>query len=146
MTRINFEFRKKVLEEIPELKKCFQCGTCVSSCYAEKYIGSYSPRKKILGALYGDKEVLSKELWKCATCNACDERCPQGVNPYEVLTKLKNIAVRENICPESFREKSDIIIETGYAFLIDEKVNNNRKALGLKEIKPKESLRFVKNG
>lgn len=146
MTKINFEFRNKVIEEIPEIKKCLQCGTCTSSCYAEKYIGSYNPRKKILLALYGQKDILSKELWKCSTCNSCNERCPRGVNPYEVLTRLKNIAVRENISPESFPEKADIIIETGFAYPIDDDVNNARKTLGLSEIKQKESLKFIKNG
>ena len=96
MNNINFRLRNELIKEIPELLKCFQCGTCVSSCLAERYGKAYSPRKKILAALYGEKQILDKELWRCLTCNNCNERCPQEVNPYDVLVKLKKLNAEFN--------------------------------------------------
>ncbi len=95
MSPINFEYRKQLIAEIPDLLKCFQCGTCTAACQANKYGGAYSPRQKILAAQYGNKSIINEELWRCVTCNSCNERCPQEVNPYEILIKLKNIAYRD---------------------------------------------------
>jgi len=139
--KINFALRDLLIKEIPEMLKCYQCGTCVSGCPAEIYGKGYSPRRKILAALYGDKRLFNSELWKCATCNSCNERCPQEVNPYEVLIKLKNFVVRNKLMDEEVKSIRQKVFKTGYSILISERTNMKRKELGLNKIKPKKGLR-----
>ncbi|OIO63695.1 hypothetical protein AUJ69_00605 [Candidatus Woesearchaeota archaeon CG1_02_47_18] len=143
---INFKLRKQILEEIPEIKKCFQCGSCTSGCLAAKYLGAFSPREKIIRAATGDKQVLSSELWKCASCNNCNERCPQGVNPFEVLLKLKNIAIRMGLAPEELVSKAREVIEQGYIVELNKMVQENRTELGLPELEPVEENKKLCEG
>lgn len=148
MADINKELRDKIIQEIPELKKCFQCGTCTSSCPAKIYSGHFSPRELILQCLRGmQEEILDDNLWRCITCNSCNERCPQDVNPYEVIVKLKNIAVREGMVSEERRQAMsqafDMVIDTGFAYPANELVRKRRQEQGLDEHKD-VSLGFVK--
>ncbi len=140
MNDINFELREKLVKEIPELLNCFQCGTCVSSCLAERYGEAYSPRRKILAALYGREKILDDQLWRCVTCNSCNERCPQEVNPYDVLVKLKNYAIKHGLGDESHKETSDRIKKTGFSLPITERDQQKRKELGLPELKENPAL------
>ncbi|MBU0756520.1 MAG: 4Fe-4S dicluster domain-containing protein [Nanoarchaeota archaeon] len=141
MTEINLELRKELVKEIPELLKCFQCGTCVSSCLAEKYSGSYSPRRKILMACYGQKDIIAKELWRCVTCNSCNERCPQEVNPYDVLIKLKNYALKHGLVEdEALQATEKLVRKTGRAMPVNERTQRMRQELGLEELKPIDDL------
>jgi heterodisulfide reductase subunit C2 len=143
---INFELRKELVREIPNILKCFQCGTCVSGCPAEKYGKAYSPRRKILAALYGDKGLLSQELWKCTTCNSCNERCPQGVNPFDVIVKLKNYALKNGLAPAELKKPLASVIETGVSMPVTDRTNRIRADLGLPEIKQKKLGELVKDG
>ncbi len=137
---INFGNRQDIIKEIPELQKCFQCGTCVSSCPARIYSGHFSPRGFILECLHGmQSEVLNDNLWHCITCNNCNERCPQDVNPYEVIVKLKNIAIREGLVSKERHDELvkafNHLVETGSAYPVSELVKKNREELGLAPFK-----------
>jgi len=140
MTEINQGLRKRIIDEIPDLLKCFQCGTCVSSCPAKIYSGHFSPREFILQCLHGMQEkVINDDLWRCVSCNSCNERCPQDVNPYEVIVKLKNIAVRESLISA---EKHALlvaafnqVIETGCAYPVSELTKKRREELDLSQHK-----------
>ena len=130
--KIDMKVRRELLVEVPEAKKCFQCSTCAASCVVLRYSGGLNPRVLIVRALCGDAEVVaSADLWKCATCAQCDERCPQGVNPFEVLMTLKNIAVRKGLAPESRVAAARAIAETGLAFPMSPSVDSRREKLGL---------------
>lgn len=141
MLNIDFELRNEITKEIPEILRCYQCGTCVSSCTSEKYGKSYSPRRKILAASYGDKVVFTSELWKCVTCNNCNERCPQEVNPYDVLVKLKNYSIRKGFVDEGFSDSEKFIVDTGRILQITDGTQARRKKLGLEEIKTSDELK-----
>ena len=134
------DLHARITEQIPELMKCFQCGTCVSSCPAKVYSGHFSPREFILDCLNGmEKRVLDDNLWRCITCNNCNERCPQGVNPYEVIVKLKNIALREGLVSESRRAEAygalSSLLETGSAYPLTGLVATKREEAGLQPVK-----------
>jgi heterodisulfide reductase subunit C2 len=140
MADIDAEKRNRMVAEIPDLLKCYQCGTCVSSCPAKIYSGHFSPRELILRSLRGMQEGnLNDDLWRCITCNNCNERCPQDVNPYEVVVKLKNIALREGLVSkertESMTASFNRLIDTGLAYPNTELSAKRRKELGLSELK-----------
>jgi len=137
---IDFETRKQFTSAIPDILKCFQCGTCVSSCTSNRYGDAYSPRLKILAALYGNKSILGEELWKCVTCNNCNQRCPQEVNPFEVLIKMKNMSYKMGLVDESYAVAEKTFASTGRLLPITDGAQTRRKSLGLEEIKPVKEL------
>ena len=79
------------------IKRCFQCGTCVASCPIWAIDERFNPRKIIRMALLGMKEeVLSSEfIWFCSRCYACYEQCPQDVRITELMGAIASIAERE---------------------------------------------------
>jgi len=140
---IDFKLRKKIIDEIPKLQRCFQCGTCVSSCPAKIYSGHFSPREFILECLHGLQEkVINDDLWRCLTCHNCNERCPQDVNPYKVIVLLKNIAIREGLVSEEKRNELiaafNHVIETGCAYPQSDLSKQMRSDKGLKPVKEEQ--------
>jgi len=131
---INFELRHKVMNLDPAFSKCFQCGTCVSSCIATRCIGGekYNPRQTVTKALYGSKSSYDNpSMWSCAMCHRCEERCPEGAKPTELFAMLKNMAYAEGLAPEHVNARVKMIIETGGGFPLTPVTNSVRKRLGL---------------
>ncbi len=79
------------------IMRCFQCSTCTASCPVAEIVPSYNPRKIIRMSLLGMKnEVLSSdEIWICAICQMCTERCPQDVRISDVMGAIRQIAEKE---------------------------------------------------
>ncbi len=141
MSCIDIEFRKQILAEAPEIVRCFQCSACVGGCLAARYLGNFNPRMKILSALHGRKDELNDILFNCAMCNTCNERCPQDVNPFEVLIKLKNIAVRLGLISDEKLATSKTVIDTGRGFMITSHTDSIREQLGLPPVKKTDVLK-----
>jgi len=70
-------------------------------------------------------------LWLCAACFTCVDHCPQGVDLAGVLRTLRNMAVKEGIVPNVFRELIENILKTGYAYRIPELRLKKRVERGL---------------
>ncbi|MDY6854766.1 MAG: 4Fe-4S dicluster domain-containing protein [Thermodesulfobacteriota bacterium] len=137
MITIDSELRRKILENNEDIKRCYQCFTCSASCPVMRYDPDFNPRLLIVKALYGSKEILeSEEFWKCLSCNRCNERCPQGVNPYLVLVRLKNLLFSLNLAPKERIKARELIINTGLAYPLSKAINRKRNELGLTEIEP----------
>lgn len=115
------------------LLSCFQCGTCTSDCPIARFSDSYSPRKILRMVQLGLKQrVLSLDtLWLCASCFACTDRCPQGVEVATILRVLRNMAAKRNCIPGVFKELGTNILKTGYAYQIPESRVKRREKLGL---------------
>jgi len=80
-----------------EIMKCFQCSTCTIGCPVTEIVPSYNPRRIIQMSLLGmKKEVLeSDEIWLCAICQTCSERCPQDVKISDLMGAIRRIAEKE---------------------------------------------------
>jgi len=82
---------------------------------------------------------MNDDLWRCLTCHNCNERCPQDVNPYEVVVKLKNIAIREGKVSVEKREESiaayNLVAETGFSYPASELTDKKREEQGLEKLK-----------
>ena len=65
-----------------DLKKCFQCATCTSTCSLSSDEGAF-PRKQVLLAQWGMKKELLKDPapWLCFYCGECSKRVPAGGQP-----------------------------------------------------------------
>lgn len=127
---------KREIREIPGIEKiklCFQCGTCTADCPIARFSEIYSPRKIMRMTQLGMKKKLlsSESLWLCAACFTCVDHCPQGVDIAGVVRALRNMAVREGIIPDMFKELTDNILKTGYAYKIPELRKKKRTEKGL---------------
>lgn len=112
-----------------ELLKCFQCGTCHSSCPSGRYT-SLNVRKIVRDSVRKDVSG-EKELWMCTTCYNCQERCPRGIKITDSILDLRSEAVRKSEILPAHRKVCEFIIETGHAIPIDDEHINTRKNIGL---------------
>jgi len=145
-SRVDPSFKHEVMREHDgeTLKTCFQCGTCTSSCPTARFSSSYRPRTVLRMAQLGLKEktLSSNALWLCTACFTCTDRCPQGVEVASVLRVLRNLAVKNGIIPNIYKELTSSICDTGYAYRIPELRHKKRGEAGLPPL-PKSSVADV---
>ncbi len=92
------------LEEIKKTKAgenvldCIQCGVCAGSCPAA-WAMDYTPMQIIRMIHLGMKDPIfsSTTMWICAMCHTCATRCPRGLDIPQIMSTLKNIAIKEDI-------------------------------------------------
>jgi heterodisulfide reductase subunit C len=128
-----FKYEMSLVSGFEKLRLCFQCGTCTADCPIARFSETYHPRRLMRMTQLGMKDrVLSSEaLWLCAACFTCVDHCPQGVNIAGIIRALRNMAVKEDIIPPVFRELTDNILKTGYAYRIPELRQKKRAERGL---------------
>ena len=73
-----------------DLSTCMQCGSCTAACGLSD-AGELFPRKEIIWASWGQKDLLMKDrdLWLCHQCGDCTVTCPRGVRPGDILANLR---------------------------------------------------------
>ncbi|MGQ4911252.1 MAG: CoB--CoM heterodisulfide reductase subunit C [Candidatus Thorarchaeota archaeon] len=132
------EFVDRIVEAgADRIRTCIQCGTCSSVCPSGRRT-AFRTREIIRKALLGLKdEVLSSpDLWLCATCLTCLERCPREIKVTDAIIIMRNMAVEEGFMLPQHRKTSQKLLETGHAVPINDANRQMRKELGLKEIPP----------
>lgn len=119
-----------------QLMRCFACGTCTASCPVREIDEKFNPRRIIRMVLLGMREeVLSSQfIWLCSTCYACQERCPQDVRITELMSAIKNLAVKEGHLPAAYKMQLELIRNMGRLYEIDEFDNKKRSKAGLPEL------------
>ncbi len=112
---------------------CFTCGTCSAGCPVAAERPEYSPRRFLRLALLGlgGRAAEDPALWLCTGCDTCVERCPQGVDPVEVIAALRNAASRRGRAHTSYKVQVKEVLGSGRIYPIDEFENENRQDLGL---------------
>jgi len=93
----NFRYEIASMPGGENIMKCFQCSTCTVGCPISELVSTYNPRKIIQMSLLGMRnEVLeSEEIWLCAVCQTCSERCPQDVKISDLMGAIRRIAEKE---------------------------------------------------
>ncbi len=96
---------KVVIDGIKEsggdaFKFCYQCGTCETVCPWNN-VRHFFVRKIINQAKYGVVPFESEDLWLCATCGACVQRCPRGVELIDVMRAMRRLLVPDGVVPAS---------------------------------------------
>lgn len=98
----NLRLRNVPGDQQPEY--CHQCGKCSSGCLVADFF-DFRPRRIVAMVQLGFIEELleSEEIWKCAQCLACTERCPRDVAPYDVIQALQNLAFKnDRVFPKDY--------------------------------------------
>jgi heterodisulfide reductase subunit C len=119
------------------IRTCIQCGTCSSVCPSGRRT-AFRTREIIRKALLGlrDEVLSSPDLWLCATCLTCLERCPRQIKTTDAIIIMRNMAVQEGYMLPEHRKASKKLLETGHAVPIDEKNMKIRGELEIGEIPP----------
>lgn len=118
------------------LMKCFTCLSCVTCCPVTQVNPKFSPIRILRMALYGLKEevLTSDNLWLCSSCYTCQENCPMAVRITDILTLLKNMAVKAGNAPVGIRAQMDIIKGNGRIYPLDDFDNKKRQKIDLPPI------------
>jgi len=140
MVKINHEFREKLNEVLGGItyNYCYQCGACVANCPAHRFNNDFNPRNIVLEAIYGMEEELLKpdsQIWNCTNCYNCYERCPQGVNPIEVIIALKNMAMEKGTNPPVVNSILERVKKTGKTVVETDLIRRRRTELNLPDFK-----------
>ena len=113
--------------------RCYQCGTCASSCPVTKITSLFNPREVINLSLLGKKEeVISGDaIWLCCSCYNCQERCPQEVEIADIMYALRNIAIKEGHIPNIYSEFASALLKNGRIVGVSKFVEKKRPSPGL---------------
>lgn len=114
------EFATPMLE-IPEMIKeagqhtldlCYQCGTCSGTC-PWNLVREFRVRDIIARAQLGLSGYEGEDLWLCATCNACVDRCPRGVEIVDVIRSIRAILKETGTIPRTLRSVMASVVSNG---------------------------------
>ncbi|MBN2239158.1 MAG: (Fe-S)-binding protein [Dehalococcoidales bacterium] len=96
------------------LKLCYQCGTCTATC-PWNLVKSFIVRRIMHQGQMGLTDFENEELWMCATCKACVDRCPRGVAIIDVMRSMRRAIVEFNVggIPDGLRISMKNISGTG---------------------------------
>lgn len=135
---LNSDFKYEIIKEPggENFLRCLQCGTCTASCPVKDIDPDYNCRRIIRMALIGDKEqVLKSEfIWMCSTCYSCYERCPQDVKITDLMTALKNIAVRYGCIHPNIKSQIELLEKFGALSEVSDFENRMREKYGLPKV------------
>jgi heterodisulfide reductase subunit C len=95
--------RQKLIERAQaDVRECYQCGNCTSSCPAA-FTFDYMPNQlmRMLQVGLVDQVLDSKAIQLCVQCLTCTGRCPRNINISGIFEDLKTVAVaQERKVPE----------------------------------------------
>ena len=96
---------KVVIDGIKEaggeaFKFCYQCGLCDTVCPWNR-VRRFSVRRMMHEAQLGVVPFESEDLWLCATCGNCVQRCPRGVEIIDIVRAMRRMLVPDGIVPAS---------------------------------------------
>ena len=81
-------------------KFCYQCGKCDTVCPWNR-VRKFFVRRMINQAKFGVVPLESEDIWLCATCRNCVQRCPRGVEIIDVMRALRRLLVPDGVVPAS---------------------------------------------
>jgi len=78
---------------------CYQCGKCSAGCVFAEHMDAL-PNQVLRLVQLGDESALRLSApWVCASCLACEVRCPKGVDIAKTMEALRLLALRRGFSP-----------------------------------------------
>ncbi|MFO8033707.1 MAG: 4Fe-4S dicluster domain-containing protein [Candidatus Bipolaricaulota bacterium] len=93
---LSAEFARRVEELSGQSPyRCYQCGKCSAGCPFTESM-DLLPSQVLRLVQIGDERVLEASApWSCASCLACEVRCPRGVDIAKVMEAVRLLALRK---------------------------------------------------
>jgi Fe-S oxidoreductase len=120
------------------LRSCYSCGVCTAVC-PWNLVRDFNPRRIMHEAQLGVTDFDNEQNWVCATCGACVQNCPRGVDLIDVMRALRRAVVSMGIgtVPDALRISAKNITGVGNPFgESPEKRADWAKDLGVKRFTP----------
>ena len=119
--------------DVALLNKCDNCRACKDDCPVCKIDPTFQPNDIIAELVKGnlDQVIADGQLWKCLECYTCQELCHSDIGMAETFRKLKEIALREGVGPDSVSQSYQMFLDTGR---LGEPKQGARKKLGLEQL------------
>jgi heterodisulfide reductase subunit C len=119
------------------LDLCYQCGTCTASCPSGRKTG-FRTRQLIRKAQLGLKDDIlpTDDLWLCTTCYSCVERCPREVEITDIITIMRNMAVKKGYMADQHKKIGASMMKTATTVPLDENILALREKMGLPRVPP----------
>lgn len=121
--------------DVALLGRCYACQACKDDCPVCKVDTNFQPTEMIGRLLRGEIEevVAEGQAFKCLECYTCQELCHSHIGMAETFRRLKELANRAEIGPESVREAYRAFLEGG---TLGKPREAARKKLGLEPLPP----------
>ena len=134
----DLEFKRQIYESYlhEKVNYCYQCSRCDDNCPVHEVTSAYSPRQLILTSILGVNIVSADNrlaIFGCTVCDTCDEVCPNKIPLTHIFSILKNMAMAQNIGPDSFKGQGKAVHDTGSSVPINPAIIRRRTAMGLPE-------------
>jgi heterodisulfide reductase subunit C len=119
------------------LDLCYQCGTCTASCPSGRKTG-FRTRQLIRKAQLGLKDDIlpTEDLWLCTTCYSCVERCPREVEITDIITIMRNMAVKKGYMADQHKKIGASMMKTATTVPLDDNILALREKMGLPKVPP----------
>jgi heterodisulfide reductase subunit C2 len=97
---------------------CYQCGMCAAGCPLSDEMDRL-PSQVIRDLQRDDPSLLdSNAMWVCASCLACEVRCPKGVDLAKLMEALRQLHLRgsldhlsvDDLTPDEIRKLPQIAL------------------------------------
>ncbi len=83
-----------------QVERCYHCHTCTAGCPVAVDMQFGPDRLLRLVELGQSRRVLtSPDIWLCIGCQACAERCPNGIGVAQIMDALRQISLAEKVTP-----------------------------------------------
>jgi len=89
---------------VSSLSLCYQCRKCTAGCPVAPDM-DLTPHEVALRVLLGEEDVVlrSSAIWLCVDCEACGQRCPNGISLGQVMAALRQVALERRMAPKEAR-------------------------------------------
>jgi heterodisulfide reductase subunit C len=96
MDAIELNFQNRIEQLSGErVFNCYQCGMCSAGCPMVDQMDML-PNQVIRLIQLNDASVLeSNAYWVCASCLACEVRCPKGVDLAKLMEAMRQLYLRK---------------------------------------------------
>jgi len=116
--------RSKIIEGgLEEILYCINCGACLYFCpvyrqifdnYGYKYFGGRGV--SLISFIFGIEKAYERGLFYCTTCSACKEQCPLSIDIPNLIRKVREIAVKNNLTTKTNFEMVENLESVGNPF------------------------------
>ncbi len=138
------EISEKIKLEIDNItiNYCFSCGMCTGGCPSARITDSeYNPRRILHRAVIEGK--LDDDIWLCANCYTCQERCPTKTKVTDIVSLMRRIYVKNNGIPEFIKPLIENLHTYGFTAKIGSFENKRRERMGLPRIEHTDEIRRI---
>jgi len=102
LVRKRLERMENLREKVEELSgqnvyACYQCGMCSSGCPLAEEM-DLLPNQVIRALQFDDWTVMeANAMWVCASCLACEVRCPKGIDLAALMEGMRQLYLRKTL-------------------------------------------------